>query len=992
MVAVTTAILLALASSVAAVPEIAFPINSQVPPVARALKPFSFTFSSTTFITSSPPLVYSLVEAPAWLQLDSGSRTFSGTPGTGDVGAKNFKLVAGDDSGSSTMQVTFIISADSGPGLGVPLAQQLSAFGTLSASQSLVLYPSKPFSISFGPDTFTSTNDQTSYYAACANNTPLPSWINFNVQGLSFTGTTPTFTSPSELPQDFGIELTASNVAGFSGAVATFHIIISNHILAFDSETISIEFTPGQPLSSNDLQKRLTSDGQPIQSSDLKAIHADTPDWLTVDSKSLYITGTPPASTTPFQFTLSATDIYEDTASTIIIISANSSTNLILGKIGAANATVGTTFSYTFDQSLFPVAGTEVTLELGSAASWLAFDASSLTLHGNIPIDLNPQQISLNLTASHVSESQTQSFVLAILEKPVYSTSTSILHTADSTVAPSSSLVPLLPTTQSNAPDDAEAGAQGKDIAAAVVLPLVALLGVGLLAYWCYRKKTQARRRMRQRTSSQSSVAAWKKIISRPFLIEEPSHEAIMEKPSVHHKRVPSLPPTLPEIPGMRGILRNSTQPSAGEPHQNAKRVSKRESRLNITHGRSLLQTMASFAKGGRHEEPTNFALIGEEIGLPRDINSSRDGSVSKNVNRPPNGVGHGKAPSSFLPNFDFNNRPSRLSRNGTHPFNGLGHGKSIPTPPGGPFGHGRAERSLQTGSSDGWHTTDGSSNSSAGPALKDFPKPPSSSIRVVPSSPTYSRSSRAYPRTLYPSGPSIGGKSGRGSRLPSNHQATGDSSASQGESSQSSEQGPSTGELPNCSYRASSWYSQTSTDCPLHGSQMPPLPPIPNPKLNSSSSTAFLRKYLPRALNPKASTLTMGSEGNFANPVESEDENGGEHGSNPSNALDVPVHTIFQGGSVDRLSHPGPLTANGISVQTWRGSREIHQTLGGAHSASGSSGGSSSTSSTGSEGQNEAHRVGVGEVGRKVSVESSIRRNRPVSRSMRAETEGAFL
>ena len=987
-------VLLTLMSRAIATPGISFPINSQIPPVAKVLTPFSFTFAATSFSTNSPPLVYTLADAPAWLQLDSENRVFSGTPGAGDVGAKAFKLVASDGSGSSTLPVTFIISADPGPGLGEPLSQQLSAFGPISASQSLVLYPSQPLSISFSHDTFTNTDGQTNYYAACVNNTPLPSWINFNPKDLSFTGITPAFTSPSELPQDFGIELTASNVAGFSGAVATFHIIISEHILAFDTSSLEIEFVSGQSLNFTGLKGHLELDGKPVQASAIKSVSGDYPNWLAVDPQNLQLTGTPPLSTTPFQLVISVTDIYEDTASVSLILSTNSTSPLISGVIGGADVTAGTQFSYSLDRYLFPVPNTKVTVDLGLAASWLSFDANSLTLQGKAPADLKAQKIVLNVTASSTWDSESQALTLMVIQELASSTSTSFSPTADLTSSLSSSPATVSPTTQPIASEDVGDGAKAKDIAAKIVLPLAALfLGGGLLAFWCHRRKKQAGQRRRQRTSSQSSIAAWKKKISRPFFIEEPVPEGIEEKRVVHHERVPSTAPVLPEIVGVRGIFRNSTQ--LGRPHQESKRESKRESRSNVSRGLSVLHSMSLFARGGRHEESTNFTMVEQEAGRAKGTTAVRGRSGSNLFSRPPNGIGHGMAPTGSVPNFDSKSRLSVLSRGVSQPVHGLGHGKGISPPFGPSAGHEKMARPLHTGSSDGSYPVNGSSSSSSGPAFKDFPKPPEATVKLVSNSSTYSRSSRAYPRSLYPSGPATSEKGGRGAKVATNNQNSSDSSsANQSESGKSLGQGPSTGDLlMNRSRPTSSWYSQkTLSNCTLDAVEVPPLPPLSNARLRPSPSTKFLRKYLPGPLRPKASRLTVRSGSDFANPVESEDEIGVEQNPIPANVLTVPTHTIYQSGSMDRLPpHPGPLTAHGVStIRTWRSSRDLHQTMTGARSASDSSG-QSSAGSAGSSGHGETHEIGIGEVARRVSVESSIRRNRPVSRSMRAEREEGY-
>jgi Ca2+-binding RTX toxin-like protein len=94
--------------------SIEVPISNQAPSVAVALldqsvqedSPFSFTIPSGTF--SDPDaddvLTYSASLAnddplPSWLKFDTGSRTFSGTPGAGDAGIFSVRVTATDLAG-----------------------------------------------------------------------------------------------------------------------------------------------------------------------------------------------------------------------------------------------------------------------------------------------------------------------------------------------------------------------------------------------------------------------------------------------------------------------------------------------------------------------------------------------------------------------------------------------------------------------------------------------------------------------------------------------------------------------------------------------------------------------------------------------------------------------------------------------------------------------------------------------------------------------------
>ena len=97
-------------ATVVATPSLNFPVNLQVPPVARVSQQFSFTFARSTFLGSEEVISYSLLTEPAWLQLNSDTRTLSGNATADDAGAKTFRLVATDSSGSAFSEVTLVVT------------------------------------------------------------------------------------------------------------------------------------------------------------------------------------------------------------------------------------------------------------------------------------------------------------------------------------------------------------------------------------------------------------------------------------------------------------------------------------------------------------------------------------------------------------------------------------------------------------------------------------------------------------------------------------------------------------------------------------------------------------------------------------------------------------------------------------------------------------------------------------------------------------------
>lgn len=127
-------IVLTIALAVRAELSASYPINAQLPPVARVSEPFKFVFSEGTFGGTGEAKKYSLDDAPSWLHVDSESRTLSGTPQADDVGRPKFNLVAKCPSGSASMEVTLAVSSEDGPKFGKPLLPQLEKAGPTSAS------------------------------------------------------------------------------------------------------------------------------------------------------------------------------------------------------------------------------------------------------------------------------------------------------------------------------------------------------------------------------------------------------------------------------------------------------------------------------------------------------------------------------------------------------------------------------------------------------------------------------------------------------------------------------------------------------------------------------------------------------------------------------------------------------------------------------------------------------------------------------------------
>ncbi|KAL9035167.1 MAG: hypothetical protein Q9180_005004 [Flavoplaca navasiana] len=545
--------LLFLAGKSVAAPVIALPINSQVPPVARIGEPFNFTFSASTFTSATGILNYVAKDTPAWLHFDASSRTLSGIPGTDAAESSNFDLIATDITGSTTMPVTLVVSNSAGPSLGTSVEEQLSAHDDFQPPDTILLPRSSSLAISFSSNTFVNTNPDTVYYAMCANNTPLPSWITFDTGSLSFSGTAPQNTSPDELPQTFNIQFTASDVVGFSAAVATFRVTVENHVLMFENEYYPVNITPNQAFEYNGLQGALRLDDVSVDHALIQHVEVQTPSWMAFDRDKWAFSGTPPLSAESQNISVTAEDIYGEVAFTTILlqVDTNSTEDLFSGIPDSINATTGMDFNYTFNASAVTTSNAALAVDLGLAPSWLRFDKDNQQLSGRVPKDLAPQTILLNVTVSKGSEVKSGPLTISI-QDPTQSAN----GRAITTPGPSAGDHPA-ESSNASAPSsspESKSRTRGNNsrMAAAIAVPVIAICLLLILAciFLTKRKKRERRRTDADWSSEQ------KRKVSRPFLPDDTGNAgSFVEKPATVVER-PSRAPFIDPL-GFRSSIAN---------------------------------------------------------------------------------------------------------------------------------------------------------------------------------------------------------------------------------------------------------------------------------------------------------------------------------------------------------------------------------------------------------------------------------------------------
>ncbi|KAJ0424552.1 hypothetical protein BJY00DRAFT_243885 [Aspergillus carlsbadensis] len=378
-----------------------YPVNAQLPPVARVSHPFKFIFSQGTFGGSNAETTYSLSNAPSWLEVNSTSRALAGTPREEDAGSPTFDLIASDQTGSVSMKVTLIVTADEGPKIGKSLGPQLEENGPMSSPSNLVVRSGDSFSISFEEETFTNTRPSTFYYGTSyPDNAPLPSWIGFDQSSLRFYGTTPNIG-----PQSFNLNLVASDVSGFSAATTSFAITVSPHILAFNHSAQTLFVTGGKELTSPRFVDTLALDGIKPTDNALIETEIDAPDWLSVDRQYISFIGTPPPNGENENVTITVKDMYQDVAT--LVVSLHYSQFFHHG-VDEFNAVIGQYFSYIFNSSALTDDSVQLDVDLEQQLSWLHYNRDNKTLFGQVPSDVDPDTYTIQLTAREGTAEETK--------------------------------------------------------------------------------------------------------------------------------------------------------------------------------------------------------------------------------------------------------------------------------------------------------------------------------------------------------------------------------------------------------------------------------------------------------------------------------------------------------------------------------------------------------------------------------------------------------
>ncbi|WP_199052111.1 putative Ig domain-containing protein [Aquitalea sp. ASV15] len=278
---------------------------------------FSFALPAGTFTDpQGETLSYSAKLAsgaalPSWLSFNAQTQTFSGTAPSANT-TLALQVVATNQAGLSTSE-TFSLN----DGYAAPTLHTQTANQTINAG--------KAFSISLPSNTFVDPQGLAlTYKAALSGGQALPSWLSFNAQTETFSGTAPTTAGT------FGITLTATDSAGLS-ASETFSLNDVASVLkapVVNQLPLAISFNANGTLNISVPQGTFTDpQGQTLTYGATQSNGQALPSWITFNAKTDSFVATPGSQTESATITVKATDTSG--------LSASETFSLSLGGTGA---------------------------------------------------------------------------------------------------------------------------------------------------------------------------------------------------------------------------------------------------------------------------------------------------------------------------------------------------------------------------------------------------------------------------------------------------------------------------------------------------------------------------------------------------------------------------------------------------------------------------------------------------------------------------------
>lgn len=399
-------------------PTVALPIENQTAMFGQAV---SFALPANTFVDADANDALSLTasmwdgsDLPDWLSFDAANGTFSGVPGDGDTDPLYIRVTATDTLQASASDHFLLIvggnNVNNAPVINAPLNDQATNEDTA-------------FTYTIPVDTFVDQDsDVLTYAASLQDGSPLPQWLSFDPNALTFSG------APGN--DDVGtlsLRVSATDPDGLT-AEDTFTLTVLNiNDAPVVSTPISGQSTDEDVWFSYQLPAGTFTDVDAGDSLSLTASLSDgtaLPSWLSFDAVTGTFSGTPTnADVGSVSVMVTATDLAGASATSTFAITVNNVNDapVVSTPILDQATDEDDLFNYQLPVSVFTDVDAgdslslSVTLADGSALpAWLSFDAATGTFSGT-PTNDDVGSLSIIVTATDMAgASATTSFGILV--------------------------------------------------------------------------------------------------------------------------------------------------------------------------------------------------------------------------------------------------------------------------------------------------------------------------------------------------------------------------------------------------------------------------------------------------------------------------------------------------------------------------------------------------------------------------------------------------
>lgn len=447
-------------------------------PVANVGNNYQYQINLITYVSDNDNgnsnINYS-ISGLDWLKFDNENRTLYGTPI--EQGLYNFTLTGNNQYSSISNLYNIIVQQQDNTTLNQFYFQkQLNSFGVTNGHNGIVVKPGNEFYFKFNNSIFNNVGNA-QFFGRLADHSPLPNWIKFNGDDLSFSGTAPYVTSEIAPSIKYQFSIIAST-NGFSLAEGFFDLIIGANQLWVNDSMITYNGTFNQDIELKLPLNQVYLNGYPIAISNVSLIvPQNLPNYLKFQNNTLI--GQFPNYTTTDNFSILLTDVYQN--SILFTYSIKSIDSLFSGSFLDLNVTRGEYFQYQIDNSSFTK--TNLTINLDYSATWLNWHQSNYTLNGQVPKDFDNLKIEVKLTNDN--RQNTESFQLKGVDPKSTPTTTNSPEASSTASSTASSIATSSP------PSVNKSSKTNKKliIGLAVGIPCFVLLLLAILLIFCLRRR-----------------------------------------------------------------------------------------------------------------------------------------------------------------------------------------------------------------------------------------------------------------------------------------------------------------------------------------------------------------------------------------------------------------------------------------------------------------------------------------------------------------------